>query len=164
MKIVIEKKYLILPINVYTTPKKLCFYKVQDKKQTLVMDFDCKLDFLTPTYTAYLDVSRFCGAELEYSTIPQMEFLLEQTDEKTIDALYQEEFRPTVHFTPQIGWINDPNGLVYADGAFRMCYQALFRRISLFTRAVETAHCTVRVSFKNKRNNINTECFCDVLN
>ena len=123
MKIVIEKKYLILPINVYATPKKLCFYKVQDKKQTLVMDFDCKLDFLTPTYTAYLDVSRFCGAELEYSTIPQMEFLLEQTDEKTIDALYQEEFRPTVHFTPQIGWINDPNGLIKYQGKYHMFYQ-----------------------------------------
>ncbi|MDE5873878.1 MAG: glycoside hydrolase family 32 protein, partial [Lachnospiraceae bacterium] len=31
--------------------------------------------------------------------------------------------RQIVHFTPQKGWINDPNGLIYVDGEFHMFYQ-----------------------------------------
>ena len=29
---------------------------------------------------------------------------------------YNETYRPQIHFTPAINWMNDPNGMVYADG------------------------------------------------
>ena len=38
-------------------------------------------------------------------------------------ALYQERTRQQVHFSSRRGWLNDPNGLVYTNGEFRMCYQ-----------------------------------------
>lgn len=36
---------------------------------------------------------------------------------------YDEQYRPQIHYTPAKNWINDPNGLVYADGVYHMFYQ-----------------------------------------
>lgn len=33
------------------------------------------------------------------------------------------EERPVYHFSPRIGWLNDPNGLSYYDGKYHMFYQ-----------------------------------------
>jgi fructan beta-fructosidase len=34
-----------------------------------------------------------------------------------------EQFRPQIHFTPAKNWMNDPNGMVYADGIYHLFYQ-----------------------------------------
>lgn len=38
-------------------------------------------------------------------------------------AYYAEKHRPQFHFTAQKHWINDPNGLVYYNGVYHMCFQ-----------------------------------------
>ncbi len=37
--------------------------------------------------------------------------------------LYQEQYRPQLHFSPARQWMNDPNGLVYLDGEYHLFYQ-----------------------------------------
>lgn len=39
------------------------------------------------------------------------------------DTLYQESLRPRFHFSSRVGWINDPNGMVYMDGEYHLYYQ-----------------------------------------
>jgi len=35
----------------------------------------------------------------------------------------QEAYRPDIHFTPQKGWMNDPNGMFLLDGVYHIFYQ-----------------------------------------
>jgi fructan beta-fructosidase len=38
-------------------------------------------------------------------------------------AIYHEQYRPQVHFSPKQHWMNDPNGMVYNNGIYHLFYQ-----------------------------------------
>ncbi|WP_319001799.1 GH32 C-terminal domain-containing protein [Clostridium estertheticum] len=43
---------------------------------------------------------------------------------KVSSSTYRSEvYRPQYHFTPDIGWMNDPNGMVYYKGEYHLFYQ-----------------------------------------
>ncbi|WP_053178123.1 glycoside hydrolase family 32 protein [Peribacillus loiseleuriae] len=37
--------------------------------------------------------------------------------------MYDEQFRPQLHFSPKEKWMNDPNGMVYYKGEYHLFYQ-----------------------------------------
>ena len=45
------------------------------------------------------------------------------TEQPTTQNNYNETYRPQIHFTPAKNWMNDPNGMVYADGVYHLFYQ-----------------------------------------
>ena len=131
----IQKKYLALPYNNRMVLKQVSFYE----SNVLQFDLKIKLDFFTPECWAYIDVEALIGKNIklvckiaedsnassgftdeidEDSVLPYMP---EQTD--TIPFDNNGKYRPYIHFTAPYGWLNDPNGLVYADGVYHMFYQ-----------------------------------------
>lgn len=47
---------------------------------------------------------------------------IKQSDDRGFER--EEPFRQVYHFTPDFGWTNDPNGMVYANGTYHLAYQA----------------------------------------
>src|SRR5262245_11106044 len=78
------------------------------------------------TFWAPLEVSAFRGktAELLISDDEAGFNRVVEADELPRGSnLYNEPLRPQFHFSQQVGWNNDPNGLVYYDGEWHLFFQ-----------------------------------------
>ncbi len=118
MKIEIKASYLWLPVKKDDEEIRVHIY-AEDKK---IREFDICLGNPRCDFYAYIDVSEYIGRELT--------IVADVAEEKLKNIFcYREKpqnvypFRPQLHFSPPVGWNNDPNGLVYQDGIYHLYYQ-----------------------------------------
>lgn len=119
MKVTIQSKYLVFPVNTNAEKRNLVFWSSERQ----VYKLNIQLDNLTPDFNAYIDVSAYKGETLDITVSPEMEIVFRESDTMDIPGLYAEPRRPQIHFSSKNGWLNDPNGLVYWNGIYHMFYQ-----------------------------------------
>jgi fructan beta-fructosidase len=121
----IDKRWLNFPV---TTGAELQTVQIQKEGKQLHR-FSIELSQENPLWFASVDMASHIGSEIEVvaEDVPASSWatqLINMSDEP-IDAsrLYDEPLRSQFHFSPQRGWTNDPNGLVYYKGEYHLFFQ-----------------------------------------
>ncbi|NLI72221.1 MAG: DUF4980 domain-containing protein [Bacteroidales bacterium] len=80
----------------------------------------------TIDYWVKLDVDKYKNKtiSLNFEGIEKNSFALKNIKQSDkFDFTFNEMYRPTFHFSPEYGWMNDPNGMVYFDEEYHLFYQ-----------------------------------------
>lgn len=120
----ITSSYLLIPIQEEAKEIKTSFTVGNNKETTKT--FYIRLAENKIDYWVKYDVEAFKGKEIQLSFEGAESSLLGIKNIKQSDKFelaYNEPFRPGFHFTPEYGWMNDPNGLVYLNGEYHLFYQ-----------------------------------------
>ena len=124
-EIAIERRYLHLPVK-NGAPKRKVNVGVGD---TIVDEFEIELADGDPDFWVLLDVERHKGktARITAGRLPDGSKALTSVKQDDAapgaDQLYKEKLRPQFHFSPRVGWLNDPNGLVFHKGEYHLYFQ-----------------------------------------
>ena len=127
-----SQKYLLLPVEDASPDVRISMI-VNNKE---VKNFDVRLAVNKVDYFVPVDLSDYSGKTISFkfkmnSNDPVRVNLSpdntacckEMRLSDTFDTGNREKFRPTYHFSPLYGWMNDPNGMVYKDGEYHLFYQ-----------------------------------------
>ena len=117
-----QKKFLLLPVEEASPEVRLRM--IVDNG--MVCEMNVRLAINKVDYFVPVDLSGFDGKSLSFSIQSISDTAVCWNEMKlsdSFDAGNREEFRPLYHFTPQYGWMNDPNGMVYKDGVYHLFYQ-----------------------------------------
>lgn len=118
-----ENSYLLLPIEEKANEVRMV---VDYKKDKATSAFYLRLAQNKIDYWVKLDVKNYIGKTISL-TFEGVESSslgiknIKQSDKFEFE--YNETFRPRFHFTPEYGWMNDPNGMVYFEGEYHLFYQ-----------------------------------------
>ena len=113
-------RYLLLPVN-DAKPKQTCYIRTPDGR--IVSDFTASYDPEYPAFYAHIDVTRFGECTVTDTDGRVLPTAVSERLPRTDEIPGGTFLRPAVHFTTTLGWTNDPNGLVYADGVYHMFSQ-----------------------------------------
>ncbi|MCS7305866.1 MAG: glycoside hydrolase family 32 protein [Thermoguttaceae bacterium] len=125
----VTARYVLLPVA-GNGDKISCQLLHQDQKRVLYyFNIALAADDRQTRFWASIDLEGFQGKTLFWQTRPAsakelFQKRLQQADRPLWPKdLYQEPYRPQFHFSPRVGWTNDPNGLVYHDGLYHLFFQ-----------------------------------------
>jgi sucrose-6-phosphate hydrolase SacC (GH32 family) len=124
-EVVAAKRFLHLPVKNGARERRVSI----SSEGEVVRQLTIELADGEPDWWAFLDVSAWKGKTLtiEVDRLPMTSKGLVAIDQgdnmKGAEDLYQEALRPQLHFSSRRGWLNDPNGLVFYDGAYHLFYQ-----------------------------------------
>jgi len=124
-EIVVERRYLHLPVK--TGSPKVRMRITEGEK--VLREFSIELAAGEPGFWVPCDLDGLKGKRLkvEADRLPSGSKALEaitQADQfPGTDQMYKEKLRQQFHFSPRIGWNNDPNGLVYYKGEYHLYFQ-----------------------------------------
>ncbi len=119
----IESSYLLIPIEESAPDVKMNIRYSDDKNPEA---FYVRLAKSKIDYWVKLDVKKHKGQRVSLAFENTESSALGLSNIKASDRFefeYNETFRPQFHFSPEYGWMNDPNGLVYLDGEYHLFYQ-----------------------------------------
>ena len=119
MKILIERRYMLIPVGAEAQRKKLLLL---DAAGNIHIELDARLS-AAPDYLLPYDLRDYIGREMTLTTEPEIDIQPVFADAPDDSGLYHEKLRPGAHFTAPRGWINDPNGFVYYEGRYHLFYQ-----------------------------------------
>ena len=117
MKLKLDKNFIWFAVSRNSEERKLHFYLDNIK----IAELDIRLDAYDPDFFFPMDVSRFKGKMIDITGVDGTSEGAISCNDLKPETSYS--FRPEIHFTAEYGWINDPNGLIYADGVYHLYYQ-----------------------------------------
>lgn len=126
MNFTATENYLHVPVRTGATKRRLKL--LLDGKSVREMDVELAVD-AKASFLVAIDIRKWNGKQLTLDAgklVGRKEALKGIAQARALpnrDGIYQEAKRPLFHFTSKIGWLNDPNGLVYHQGEWHLFYQ-----------------------------------------
>ncbi|GLB32026.1 hypothetical protein LAD12857_39490 [Lacrimispora amygdalina] len=114
----ITGRYLWIPINPGAKDSIVSFYFKGEKIQEMCIETGEE----EPCFYAWFDAAAYQGAgmTLEGDYKERWFDYVAVRDEKPCNP---GKSRPLIHYAPEFGWLNDPNGLIYHNGVYHIYHQ-----------------------------------------
>lgn len=123
MNFSVNKKYILIPIE---NEAPYTYVHIESDGKIVSPQLDIRIAQTKVEYWMPIDVEHFEGKNIKLlfdhvkkSDIGHSQIKLSDT----YDFNYNEKYRPQYHFSPQYGWTNDPNGMVYQNGEYHLYFQ-----------------------------------------
>ena len=125
-----QGKYLLLPVQDAGEEATIHVLANGKEERSIVVRLATqKVDYYVP-----LDLTPYQGKHVVLNVVtPQGRSTVREAQQdacwkhitisNTFDTANREKYRPAYHHTPLYRWMNDPNGMVYKDGVWHLCYQ-----------------------------------------
>lgn len=119
----VQQKYLLLPIENEATEVKM---QLLVENTPIGEPINIRIAQNQIDYWIPIEIEAYKGKKLTLSFNEAQNARMGFSKIKqsaNYNFVYQEKYRPQYHFSPQYGWTNDPNGMVYHNGEYHLFFQ-----------------------------------------